>query len=177
MWESIGKSSFYWTVWYALTQMIILSACSTLGWDRWPITLPHPAGLGDYTHTPLIGICWTISPSASGFHQTCWAGSNFSQLTMYWYNILLHWVGIKLMTWDSQSQTWTTWAGVNYVVCINIIACFFLFLDANAAREKRRYAITGLLKMRIPLQCFRKISGCNYKLASAPEASPMGNKV
>jgi hypothetical protein len=38
-------------------------------------------------------------------------------------------------------------------------------------------AITGLLEMRIPLQCFRLISGCNYKLTSAPEASPMGNKV
>jgi hypothetical protein len=37
--------------------MIISRACSTLGR---PITLPHPAGLGDCTHTPLIGICRTI---------------------------------------------------------------------------------------------------------------------
>jgi hypothetical protein len=25
-----------------------------------PITLPHPAGLGDYSHTQLIGMCRTI---------------------------------------------------------------------------------------------------------------------
>jgi len=31
--------------------MIILSAWSTLGRHQWPITLPHPAELGDYTHT------------------------------------------------------------------------------------------------------------------------------
>jgi hypothetical protein len=38
---------------------------------------PHPAGLGDYTHTPLIRICGTIFPSANGVHQTLWTGSNF----------------------------------------------------------------------------------------------------
>jgi len=52
------------------TQMIILSVCSILGRDPWLITLPHLAGLGDYTYTPLIGICRTIFPSANGVHQT-----------------------------------------------------------------------------------------------------------
>ncbi len=50
--------------------MIILSAYSPLGRDQWPTTLPCPAGLGDYTQTPLIGICRTIFPSANGVHQT-----------------------------------------------------------------------------------------------------------
>jgi hypothetical protein len=50
---------------WSLTQLIILSVCSTLGWDQWCITQPCPTGLGDYTHTPLIGICWTIFPSAN----------------------------------------------------------------------------------------------------------------
>jgi len=68
-----------------------------------------PTGLGDYTHTPLIGICRTIFPSANGVHQTLWTGSNYSQLTMYWYIVPVHWAGIKPMTLDSQSQTQTTW--------------------------------------------------------------------
>jgi hypothetical protein len=48
-----------------LIYLIILSACSTLGRDQWPITLPHPIWLSNYRHTPLIGICGTIFPSAT----------------------------------------------------------------------------------------------------------------
>jgi len=89
------------------TQMIILSAWSTLGWDQWPITLTHPAWLGDYTHTPLIGICGTIFPSTNGAHQTLWIESKFQPSD----HIPVHWVGIKPTTQDSQSQTQTTRPG------------------------------------------------------------------
>jgi len=63
------------------TQMIILTACSTLGRDQCLITLPCLAGLGDYTHAPLIGICGSIFPSANGVHQTLWTGSKQFQPT------------------------------------------------------------------------------------------------
>jgi hypothetical protein len=46
-------------------------------WAETSDPLPHPVGLGDYTHTPLIGICGTTFPSANGVHQTLWTGSNF----------------------------------------------------------------------------------------------------
>jgi len=60
--------------------------------------LPCSTGLGDYTDTPLIGICETVFPSANCFHQTLWAGRYFSQLTMYQYKVTVDWLGVKAMT-------------------------------------------------------------------------------
>jgi hypothetical protein len=46
----------------------------------------HPIQLGKFVHTPLIGICGTIFPSANGVHQALWIRKLFSQLmTTYWY--------------------------------------------------------------------------------------------
>jgi len=36
--------------------------------------LPYPIGLGDYMHTPLIGICRAAFLLANGVHQTSWSG-------------------------------------------------------------------------------------------------------
>ncbi len=76
-WVSKAAMLVHWAWSAKKTQVIILSEWSTLGWGQWPIPLSRPTGLGDYTHTPLIGICGTIFPSANGVHQTLWTESNF----------------------------------------------------------------------------------------------------
>ncbi len=54
--------------------------------------------------------------------KPCGQEAIFSQLTTNWYNILVHWVGIKPMTQDSQSQTWTTQPVVCTVTCTFLVS-------------------------------------------------------
>jgi len=88
------------SLWPKKLNWIFLSVCSTLGWDQWPITLPHLTGLGVYTHTLLIGICRNIFHP----HKPCGQEAFLAN-----WHVLVHWVGIKPNTWDTQSQTQITW--------------------------------------------------------------------
>jgi hypothetical protein len=59
-----------------------------------------------YTHTPLIGMCRTVFLSPNGVQQTFCVQEAIS--ANWPCTGTKYWVGIKPMTWDSQSQTWTT---------------------------------------------------------------------
>jgi hypothetical protein len=52
-----------------LLAKIELTNVNVITITQWTITLPHPAGLGDYTHTPLFGVCGTIFSSTNVVHQ------------------------------------------------------------------------------------------------------------
>jgi hypothetical protein len=94
----------------------ILSARSTLGRDQWPIILPCPIGLGDYTHAPLIGICRTILSCANSVHQTLWSGSFSSQLTKHKYKVPVHRPRLSL----SQGEICTSHTSH---ICLHICIC------------------------------------------------------
>jgi len=73
--------------------LIILSACSTEASE--PSHYPVPQ---DWVtiHTPLIGTCRTIFPSANGVHQTLWTGS-----TIKLFRCLLRRLHIFSLKWKS----------------------------------------------------------------------------